>query len=74
MAHGNVNLTNALKSAQKTHRPVNFVYRANSDGKVRARFGTVVDVTDTHVVLYDLMVAGTRSCILNNIVDEVRLT
>jgi len=74
MAHGNVNLTNALKAAQKSHRPVNFVYRANSDGKVRARYGTVVDVNDTHVVLYDLMVAGTRSCILDNIVDDVRLT
>lgn len=74
MAHGNVNLTSVLKSAQKSHRPVNFVYRANSDGKVRARFGTIVEVTDTHVVLYDLMVAGTRSCILDNIVDGVRLT
>lgn len=72
MASGTVNLVAQLKDAQKTHRPVNFVYRAKVDGKVRARFGTVVDVTDTHVTIYDILVAGTRSCVLDNIVDGIR--
>jgi len=72
MAHGNVNLVGRLKEARKSHRPVNFVYRANSDGLVRARYGIVIDVDSTHVTIYDLMVGGTRSCILANIVDGVR--
>lgn len=72
MAHGNVNLVGRLQEARKTSRPVNFVYRANADGLVRARYGVVVDVSPTHVTIYDLMVGGTRSCILENIVDEVR--
>ena len=72
MAHGNVNLVSDFERARKSGRPVNFVYRANSDGKLRARFGSVVSVSDTHVILYDLMVSGNRSCILSNIVDGVR--
>ena len=73
MAHGNVNLVSQLVTARKASRPVNFVYRANSDGLVRARYGIVTEVTATHVVLYDLMVGGMRRCILENIVDGVRL-
>ena len=73
MAHGNVNLVSQLENARKASRPVNFVYRANSDGLVRARYGVVTEVTDSHVVMYDLMVGGLRSCILANIVDGVRL-
>ena len=72
MANGKVNLVNDFKEAHRTGRPVNFVYRANSDGRVRARYGTVVSVDDNHVTLFDLMVGGTRTCILDNIVDGVR--
>lgn len=74
MANGKVNLVGKLESARKSGRPVNFVYRANSDGELRARFGSVVSVSPTHVVLYDLMVGGNRSCILSNIVSDVRFS
>lgn len=72
MANGKVNLIGDFEKARKIGRPVNFVYRANSDGRLRARYGTVVAVDDNHVILYDLMVGGNRSCILDNIVDGVR--
>lgn len=72
MAHGTVNLVSEFQRAKDSGRPVNFVYRANTDGRVRARYGTVVEVTDTHVTLFDILAGGTRSCILRNIVDGVR--
>jgi hypothetical protein len=61
-----------LKLAHKNRHPVNFVYQAESDGELRARFGTVTSVTEKHVTLYDHIVGAERTCILGNIRSEVR--
>lgn len=67
------NNLNQLRFAQRSARPVRFVYNTASSGESVARIGNVVEMTSTHVKLFDSFRHGVRTCIIDNIQGNVEV-